>query len=66
MIPCPPAYIAVIKQSGGMHMTTCSFTALREKEVINLCDGHRLGYVCDVEFTLVRGDFYALDVRPGR
>lgn len=45
-------------------MTTCSFTALREKEVINLCDGHRLGYVCDLEFTLCDGRLTAIAV-PG-
>lgn len=26
-----------------------SFSDLCEKEVINLCDGKRLGYVCDAE-----------------
>lgn len=26
-----------------------SFRAMTEKEVINLCDGSRLGYVCDIE-----------------
>ncbi len=30
-------------------MPTCTYTALREKEVINLCDGRRLGFVCDLE-----------------
>ena len=30
----------------------CRFTALRRKEVINLCDGCRLGYVGDVEVTV--------------
>lgn len=28
---------------------------LREKEVINVCDGERLGYVSDVEFDLCTG-----------
>ena len=27
----------------------CYITDLNEKEVINLCDGARLGNVCDVE-----------------
>ncbi len=31
------------------HMRICD---LREKEVINVCDGKRLGYVEDVEFDL--------------
>ena len=28
---------------------------LREKEVINICDGERLGNVCDVEFEIKTG-----------
>ena len=28
---------------------------LREKEVINICDGERLGYVCDVDFEIKTG-----------
>lgn len=28
---------------------------LREKEVINCCDGERLGYVCDIEFNSCSG-----------
>lgn len=28
---------------------------LREKEVINLCDGKRLGYIMDVEFDVCSG-----------
>ena len=28
---------------------------LREKEVINICDGERLGFVEDVEFDLCTG-----------
>lgn len=33
----------------------CFVTALREKEVINLNDGCRLGPVCDVEFDTCSG-----------
>lgn len=29
---------------------TCSLSELRYKEVINVCDGSKLGYVDDVEF----------------
>ena len=28
---------------------------LREKEVINICDGERLGIVCDVDFEIKTG-----------
>ena len=37
---------------------------LRYKEVINICDGSRLGYVCDVELELPVGRVVALIV-PG-
>lgn len=38
---------------------------LREKEVININDGRRLGYVCDVEVSLCKGEIEAIVV-PGR
>ena len=28
---------------------------LREKEVINCCDGQRLGYICDIDFNSCTG-----------
>ena len=40
------------------------FTDLKCKEVINICDGCRLGYVCDVELELPAGRVVALIV-PG-
>ena len=40
------------------------FTDLRCKEVINICDGRRLGFVCDAELTLPSGEVRALIV-PG-
>ncbi|MBQ2766980.1 MAG: YlmC/YmxH family sporulation protein [Clostridia bacterium] len=43
-------------------MANCTCTALREKEVINLCDGRRLGYVCDVELSLCDGKLTAIMV----
>ena len=33
-------------------MKRCSTAQLREKEIINLCDGMRLGYADDFEFDL--------------
>ena len=33
-------------------MKVCSTADLREKEVINLCDGERLGYVTDFEIDI--------------
>lgn len=38
------------------------FTQLRRKEVINLCDGCRLGCVGDVEVKLPEGEVRALIV----
>ena len=40
----------------------CRFTQLRRKEVINLCDGSRLGCVGDVELTIPEGAVKALIV----
>ena len=40
------------------------FSELRYKEIINICDGRRLGYVCDAEVELPQGEVTALIV-PG-
>ena len=45
--------------------TNCRIADLRCKEVINLCDGCRMGYVGDVEIDVVCGRVIALVV-PGR
>lgn len=37
---------------------------LRQKEVINICDGQRLGFVCDLEFDLKTGCIHSIIV-PG-
>ena len=37
-----------------------TFSELRDKEVINLCNGKRMGYVCDVEFDSDCGKICAL------
>lgn len=42
----------------------CRVVDLRCKEVINICDGCRLGYVCDVEIDLICGKVIAIIV-PG-
>lgn len=36
------------------------FCELKEKEVINICDGCRLGYVCDLEFERTSGKIIAI------
>ena len=41
-------------------MKCCSTVQLREKEIINLCDGMRLGYAEDFEFDLNDGRMTAL------
>ncbi|MBQ7321198.1 MAG: YlmC/YmxH family sporulation protein [Clostridia bacterium] len=41
-------------------MKRCSTVQLREKEIINLCDGMRLGYADDFEFDLNDGRITAL------
>ncbi len=40
----------------------CTLTELRCREVINLCDGARMGYVSDVQFDLVSGRITAFIV----
>lgn len=45
-------------------MATINFCDLRRKEVINLCDGARLGCICDMEMDAVTGAVYAIIV-PG-
>ena len=40
----------------------CRFTVLRRKEVINLCDGARMGEVSDLLFDPVCGQITALVV----
>ena len=42
----------------------CRIADMRCKEVINLCDGERLGYVCDVEVNVITGQMCSIIV-PG-
>lgn len=39
---------------------------LKQKEVVNLCDGKRLGKVCDVVFTFPEGKVQGIVVPGGR
>jgi len=34
---------------------SCCISELRSKEVVNVCDGRRFGYVCDVEVDVCEG-----------
>ena len=43
-------------------MGCCSGESFREKEVINACDGRRLGYVTDIEFDVCDGRITAIVV----
>ena len=46
---------------------SCLFSELRNKEVIDLRTGARLGYVCDAEYDPAEGRLLALIVPgPGR
>ncbi len=38
-----------------MNFERCSVNDLKDKEVINMCDGKRLGYIHDVELNLCSG-----------
>ena len=44
---------------------SCKFTDLHCKEVICVCDGRRLGFVCDANIDLCDGKLQAIIV-PGR
>ena len=43
----------------------CTIAEFRDKEVVNICDGRRLGYVIDVEFDTLSGRILSL-VLPGK
>ena len=45
-------------------MKSTTTMELREKEVINLCDGARLGHPCDFQFDICDGKILALII-PG-
>lgn len=40
----------------------CTLSDLRKLEVINVCNGKRLGYVVDIEFDLCNGNVNAIIV----
>ena len=41
-------------------MSCCCIADLRDKEIINLCDGRKLGCVCDVEIDTCDGKVVAI------
>lgn len=41
-----------------------TFSELRDKEVINVCDGKRMGFVCDLEIDPENGRICALILPP--
>ena len=43
---------------------TCTFSDIRDKEVVNVRDGKRLGYVCDAEIDCVCGKICSI-ILPG-
>ncbi len=45
-------------------MSRCTLDQLRDKEVINVCDGRRLGCVEDIEFEIDSGKICSLLVAP--
>lgn len=46
-------------------MDIISTEELRKKEIINLCDGVRLGYACDFEFNRCTAQIVSLIVEKG-
>ena len=56
----------VLRVCGRMEIIMISyFSELRYKEVIDVCSGFRLGYVCDAEFDDAEGRLISL-ITPGR
>lgn len=49
-------------QVGCKHLSLppCSINELKEKEVINISDGARLGFICDIEVDLYLGRIVAV------
>ncbi len=45
-----------------MNFERCSVNSLKDKEVINVCDGKRLGYINDVEINVHSGCVVAIIV----
>ena len=43
----------------------CTFNELRDRDVINVCDGKRLGFVCDMEIDAACGKILKLIVPCG-
>lgn len=56
--------IASCRKVGGLPVGCCCVSDFRDKEVVNICDGERLGYVMDVQFETHDGKIIAL-VLPG-
>ena len=52
------------RRENAMLENGCTFSELRCREVINLCDGARLGCICDLEMDACTGAVYAIIV-PG-
>jgi YlmC/YmxH family sporulation protein len=50
----------IAMEGDGDGMKWERFSYLREKEVINICDGKRLGFVCDFEFEPATGKICTL------
>ena len=46
-------------------MARCTTVSLRKKEIINLCDGCRLGYATDFEINVCDGRITALIIPGG-
>ncbi len=44
-------------------MPSCNSEDFRNKEVINVCDGRRLGYICEIEFDVCDGSITAILVQ---
>ena len=48
----------------SVKMPGCTIDELKEKEVISVCDGRRLGYICDLTVDICNGCILSIIV-PG-
>jgi len=43
----------------------CTFCKLKDKAVINICNGKQLGYICDLELDVINGRVIRIIVQTG-
>lgn len=47
-------------------MTKCKSDDFRDKEVVNICDGRKLGFISEIEFDVCEGKITAIIIYGGK